>query len=297
MSSSDEDSCDGSCGSCAERSTCEDPAARDDTSIRLGRIKHKIVVGSGKGGVGKSTVTVNLAAALKRMGYRVGILDADITGPNIPKLLGIEGHRLTAGSDGIEPASAGGIKAVSMALLLESQDSAVVWRGPMKMAALKQFISEVNWGDLDFLLVDLPPGTGDEPISVVQIIPDLDGAVIVTTPQEVALLDSRKAINMFRMMNVPVLGIVENMSGLLCPHCNEVIEVFNRGGGEQAAKELGVDFLGAIPLDIEIGKLGDQGLAFESLGTDAGEAFRKIVSGVMKRIREPVAVPAQGRNL
>jgi ATP-binding protein involved in chromosome partitioning len=286
MSSSDEDSCDGSCSSCAERSTCDDLGAQDNTSIRLGRIKHKIVVGSGKGGVGKSTVTVNLAAALKRRGYSVGILDADITGPNIPKLLGIEGHRLTPSSEGIEPASAGGIKTVSMALLLDSQDSAVVWRGPMKMAALKQFISDVNWGDLDFLLVDLPPGTGDEPISVVQLIPDLDGAVIVTTPQEVALLDSRKAINMFQMMKVPVLGIVENMSGLRCPHCSEVIEVFNRGGGERAAKEMGVDFLGAIPLDIEIGKLGDQGVAFEGRGTDAGDAFEKVVVGIVQKIQK-----------
>lgn len=286
MSSPNKSSCDGSCNSCSERNSCKDARAQDDTSIRLSRIKHKIVVGSGKGGVGKSTVTINLATALKRRGYSVGIMDADITGPNIPKLLGIEGHRLTASSEGIEPANAGGIKAVSMALVLESQDSAVVWRGPMKMAALKQFISEVNWGDLDFLLVDLPPGTGDEPISVVQLIPNLDGAVIVTTPQEVALLDSRKAINMFRMMDVPILGVVENMSGLICPHCKEVIEVFNRGGGELAAKEMGVDFLGAIPLDIEIGRLGDRGLAFEGRATDAGEAFEKVVSRIMQKVQK-----------
>jgi ATP-binding protein involved in chromosome partitioning len=283
MSGSNESGCDGSCDSCAERGTCTDPKAQDKTPARMGRIKHKIVVGSGKGGVGKSTVTVNLAVALKRRGYDVGILDADITGPNIPKLMGIEDQHLTSGPEGIEPADAGGIKIVSMALLLESQDSAVVWRGPMKMAAIKQFISDVNWGDLDFLLVDLPPGTSDEPISVIQLVPELEGAIIVTTPQEVALLDSRKAVNMFLMMKVPLLGIIENMSGLRCPHCGEVIEVFKKGGGEKAARELGTDFLGAIPLDAEIGTLGDQGVTFTGQGTEAGCAFEKIASRIMER--------------
>ena len=287
-----EHSRDGSCDSCDERDRCEDPKAQDNVSIQIEKIKHKIVVGSGKGGVGKSTLTVNLAAALKRKGFSVGILDSDITGPNIPTLLGLEGHRLTASSNGIEPVNAGGIKVVSMGLLLENQDSAVVWRGPMKMAAIKQFISEVNWGDLDFLLVDLPPGTGDEPISVVQLIPNLDGTVVVTTPQEVALLDSRKAINMFRMMKVPVIGIVENMSGLICPHCNQVIDVFNRGGGERTAKELEINFLGAIPLDIEIGKLGDEGVAFDGRRTDAGEALEKIVTGIIQKIQKPELIPA-----
>jgi len=250
----------------------------------MGRIKHKIVVGSGKGGVGKSTVAVNLAIALKHRGYRVGILDADITGPNIPKLIGIENQQITAGREGIEPANADGVKVISMALLLESRDSAVVWRGPMKMAALKQFLSEVNWGDLDFLLVDLPPGTSDEPISIVQLIPELDGAIIVTTPQEVALLDSRKSVNMFLMMDVPVLGIVENMSGMRCPHCGEVIDVFNKGDVERAAKELGVEFLGSIPLDTEIGRLGDKGVAFEGRDTEAGKAFDRIVSKITQMV-------------
>ena len=251
----------------------------------MARIKHKIVIGSGKGGVGKSTIAVNLAVALQARGFKVGILDADITGPDIPKLLGIEDFRLMAGPEGLEPADARGLKAISMALLLKSRDSAVVWRGPMKMAALKQFVSDVNWGDLDFLLVDLPPGTSDEPISAVQLIPDLDGAIIVTTPQDVALLDSRKAVNMFLMMNVRVLGIVENMSGLRCPHCGEIIEVFKTGGGEKAARELDVDFLGTIPLDPEIGRLGDMGVAFEGQKTDAGEAFEKIVSEILQKLQ------------
>jgi Mrp family chromosome partitioning ATPase len=184
--------------------------------------------------------------------------------------------------EGLEPADANGIKAVSMALLLKSPDSPVVWRGPMKMAALKQFVSEVNWGDLDFLLVDLPPGTSDEPISISQLIPGLDGIVIVTTPQEVALLDSRKAVNMFLMMDVPMLGIIENMSGLICPHCGGRIEVFKTGGGEKAAGELNVPFLGAIPLDAEIGRLGDLGIAFEGKRTPAAEAFEGIVSRILQ---------------
>jgi len=249
------------------------------------RIKHKIVIGSGKGGVGKSTVAVNLAAALQARGFKVGILDADITGPDIPKLLGIEDLRLMAGPEGLEPADARGLKVISMALLLESRDSAVVWRGPMKMAALKQFVSDVNWGDLDFLLVDLPPGTSDEPISAVQLITDLDGAIIVTTPQDVALLDSRKAVNMFLMMDVPVLGIVENMSGFVCPHCGAKIEVFKVGGGERAAKELGVPFLGAIPLDVAIGRLSDLGQAFAGGKTPAAKAFDRIVEAVLLELR------------
>jgi len=248
------------------------------------RIKHKIVIGSGKGGVGKSTVTVNLAATLQSRGFKVGILDADITGPNIPKLLGIEDQKMMAGPEGLEPADAAGIKAVSMALLLKSRDSPVVWRGPMKMSALKQFVSDVHWGDLDFLLVDLPPGTSDEPISVAQLVSGLDGVIIVTTPQEVALLDSRKAVNMFLMMNVKVLGIVENMSGLICPHCGEKIEVFKTGGGEKAAEELEVPFLGGIPLDAEIGRLGDMGKTFTENKTSAAKAFDKVVDAVLARL-------------
>jgi ATP-binding protein involved in chromosome partitioning len=276
-----EKSCDGSCDSCDERNTCDDPGAREVTD-RMARIRYKIIVGSGKGGVGKSTVSANLAVALKRRGYRVGLLDADITGPDIPKLLGIEDVRLLSGPDGIEPADAEGIKVISMALLLRDRNSAVVWRGPMKMAAIKQFISDVNWGDLDFLIVDLPPGTSDEPLSVVQLIPDLSGAIVVTTPQEVALLDSRKAVNMFQTMKVPMLGIIENMSGLVCPHCGERIEIFKSGGGKRAAEELGVNFLGAIPLDPEVGSLADQGIAFAGRETMVQEAFDEIVSGIVE---------------
>ena len=249
---------------------------------RMARIKHKIIIASGKGGVGKSTVSVNLARALQMKGMRVGILDADITGPDIPKLLGIEEAKLTQGQEGIEPAQAGGIKAASMALILSSRDSPVVWRGPMKMAAIKQFIQDVSWGDLDFLLIDLPPGTSDEPLSVVQLIPELAGAIIVTTPQEVALLDSRKAVNMVKAMKLPVLGIMENMSGLICPHCGESISVFGAGGGERMAEEMDVPFLGAIPMDPGVCALGDSGSTFVQSETKAGGSFNRIVERLLE---------------
>ncbi|MCQ8903002.1 MAG: Mrp/NBP35 family ATP-binding protein [Methanothrix sp.] len=263
----------------------DSPASGEKEDDRLKKIRHKIVIGSGKGGVGKSTVTANMAISFKRRGYSVGILDADITGPDIPKLLGIEEKRLTASDEGIEPADSMGIKVVSMALLLESRDSAVVWRGPMKMAALKQFVFDVNWGELDFLLVDLPPGTSDEPISVVQLLSGMDGAIVVTTPQDVALLDSRKAVNMFLMMGVRVLGIIENMSGFRCPNCGTVVNIFSRGGGERAARELGVDFLGSLPLDPRIVSVSDMGKSFIENG-DIGEAFEKIVDRLLEKLSE-----------
>lgn len=279
------------CDTCAQKGSCKDQKKgqnndKECTLERMAKVKHKILIASGKGGVGKSTVSVNLAKALKIRGYRVGLLDADITGPNIPKLLGIEDQRMERGPDGIIPGNAGGIKVASMALVLSSKDSAVVWRGPMKMAAIKQFIQDVDWGDLDFLLVDLPPGTSDEPLSVVQLIPDLAGAVIVTTPQEVSLLDSRKAVNMIKGMKVPVLGIVENMSGLCCPHCGETINIFSTGGGKRTAEEMDVPFLGAVPIDPEVSALGDRGVTFVEKESPAGACFREIVDKLLEAIRE-----------
>ncbi|MDD1748984.1 MAG: Mrp/NBP35 family ATP-binding protein [Methanothrix sp.] len=258
----------------------------------MSRIKNKILVGSGKGGTGKSTIAVNLAVTLRRRGYRVGLLDADITGPDIPRLLGIEDIRLHSGPEGIEPADADGIKVVSMALLLDSRKSAAVWRGPRKAAAIKQFLSDVNWGDLDVFIVDLPPGTSDEPVSLVQLIPDLSGALVVTTPQGVALLDSRKAVTMFQEMGVPVLGLIENMSYLSCPWCGERIEIFKRGNGMAAARELGVDFLGSIPLDPEIGSLAEEGISFVGRGTGAQEAFDAIVSKVLEKLLPAIKMEA-----
>lgn len=283
--------CDSKCESCATRGTCTDPKKEMDeqmraVSARMGRIKNKIMIASGKGGVGKSTVAVNLARSLQSLGFRVGVLDADITGPSTAKLLGVEASRLSGGPEGIEPVDSKGLKVISMAFALSGTDSAVVWRGPMKMAAIKQFMSDVNWGDLDFLIIDLPPGTSDEPLSVVQLLPDLSGAVIVTTPQEVALLDSRKAVNMAKSMNVPLLGIVENMSGLRCPHCGEVLEIFKTGGGERAAEELGVPFLGAIPLDPEVAPLGDSGIAFVEKETAAKKSFEKVVDRLLDELKK-----------
>lgn len=273
------------CDSCAEKGSCQDQSTGKECTCavdRMARIKHKIIIASGKGGVGKSTVSVNLARALHSKGFGVGVLDADITGPDIPKLLGVEEQRLKQGREGIEPADAGGIKVASMALVLSSRDSPLVWRGPMKMAAIKQFVQDVNWGDLDFLLIDLPPGTSDEPLSVLQLIPDLAGAIIVTTPQEVSLLDSRKAVNMVKAMMLPVLGIVENMSGLVCPHCGETINVFCAGGGQRMAEEMDVPFLGAIPIDPQVCALGDAGVAFVEKETPAGGSFAGIVERLLK---------------
>lgn len=241
--------CDKTCDGCDARGSCTDEVK----CMRM--IKRKMLVGSGKGGVGKSTVAAYLAIWLAKRGYSVGLLDADITGPNIPKLLGIEDEHLTAGPDGIHPATAGSIKVVSMALILPTSGTSVAWRGPMKMAALKQFVSDVCWGDLDYLIVDLPPGTSDEPISLVQLMPDLDGVVVVTTPQEVAILDTMKSIDMFRKMNVRIIGMVENMSGLVCPHCGERIDAFGSGNGEVSARDMGVEFLGSVPVDPELSML------------------------------------------
>ena len=276
------------CDSCNLSDSCQEQDSETVCAAdRMARIKHKIIIASGKGGVGKSTVSVNLARALQIRGSSVGVLDADITGPSIPKLLGIEEQKMRRGPEGIEPADAGGIKVASMALLLPSKDSAVVWRGPMKMAAIKQFIQDVNWGDLDYLIIDLPPGTSDEPLSVLQLIPDLTGAIIVTTPQEVALLDSSKAVNMVRSMKLPVLGIVENMSGLFCPHCGKAVDIFSTGGGRRMAEEMNVPFLGAIPIDPEVCARGDRGATFTERETPAGSSFRKITDKLLAIIGRP----------
>jgi Mrp family chromosome partitioning ATPase len=251
---------------------------------KLFHIRHKIMVISGKGGVGKSTVACNLAAALALRGYQVGILDADIHGPNVPKMLGIDTQRLTGGQGGIEPVEVfRGFKAVSMGLLGQDPDEAIAWRGPRKHAAIRQLLADVNWGDLDFLFIDLPPGTGDEPLSVAQLIKNVDGALIVTTPQGVALLDSRKAVSFSRLMAVPVLGVVENMSGMVCPHCGGLIDLFKVGGGQDAARELGVPFLGRIPIDPLVVDKCDSGqlLMAESVESSAKEAFMHITQQLL----------------
>lgn len=229
---------------------------------KVQNIKHKIMVISNKGGVGKSTVALNLAYGLAEK-FKVGLLDVDLHGPNMAKMLGIEGQRLRSRGETLIPIEVSpNLKAMTIASILESPDSPIIWRGPLKMKAIKQFLEETDWGELDYLIIDSPPGTGDEPLSVAQLIPDMDGVIVVTTPQDLALLDSRKAVNFARELKVPVLGIIENMSGLICPHCGKEIDLFKKGGGEKAAQELGVPFLGRIPIEPSMVDSGDEGKPF-----------------------------------
>ena len=253
-----EANCDENCTPCSQGPSTHAPKGLPPRSKI--DVKHVILVLSGKGGVGKSTVSVNLASALSAHGRMVGLLDLDIHGPNIPKMLGIEDQRPSVLAKVLEPVHVTGKLAVmSMAFLLPDTSTPVVWRGPMKMAVIQQFLDEVNWGSLDYLVVDLPPGTGDEALTIAQLAPNLRGAVIVTTPQDVAVLDAVKAIKFIEKLEIPVIGIIENMSGMICPHCGDTIDLFGRGGGEKAAQELGVPYLGSIPLDPEMVKAGDEG--------------------------------------
>jgi ATP-binding protein involved in chromosome partitioning len=251
---------------------------------RIGRI---FLVMSGKGGVGKSSVAINLAAALAGRGYRVGLLDVDLHGPSTIKMLGLEGERAAADGADLLPIPYGeNLKVVSMASFLENPDTAVIWRGPLKISAIRQFISDVRWGDLDFLLVDSPPGTGDEPLTVAQVIPRAQG-IIVTTPQEVALLDIRKSITFCRQVGMTVFGIIENMSGLLCPHCGQRIDLFSIGGGERTAREMGVPFLGAIPFQPEMVSASDQGRPYVQPGADGEGPFAPIVDLIVSKGENP----------
>ncbi len=255
---------------------------------QMKRIRHKVMVLSGKGGVGKSTVAANIAVALALEGKAVGLLDVDFHGPSIPKLLNIESPPPMTQGGKLSPAVYGeNLKVVSLGFLLPEKDSAVIWRGPLKMGVIKQLLADVDWGDLDYLIIDFPPGTGDEPLSVAQLIPDSSGAVIVTTPQELSLSDVRKSIDFCRKVKVPVLGVIENMSGFVCPHCKNVIDIFKKGGGETMAKAMGVPFLARIPIDPRIVEASDSGRPFvyHYGGTEAAAAFQPVI-GMLLDLKE-----------
>jgi Mrp family chromosome partitioning ATPase len=226
-------------------------------------IAHKFLVLSGKGGVGKSTIAVNLAVWLSMQGKIVGLLDIDIHGPSIPKLLNLDDKSIEAEGDKIKPILYNNtLKVMSIGFLLPDESNAVIWRGPMKHNLIKQFTTDVDWGRLDFLVVDCPPGTGDEPLSIVQLLGNADGAVIVTTPQQLSIIDVKKCITFCRQLNLPVLGVVENMSGFVCPHCNKRTDIFKSSGGEQMTRDFNVPFLGSIPLDADLVDACDSGEPF-----------------------------------
>ena len=227
---------------------------------RMAQIKHKMIVMSGKGGVGKSTVAAYLATSLARRGKAVGLLDTDIHGPSIPKMLGIEDKRIGLMNDTVIPAIVSeNLKVMSIAFLLQSRQDAVIWRGPLKMGIIEEFLANVDWGPLDYLIIDSPPGTGDEPLSVCQLIPGLDGAVVVATPQEIALADVEKSIGFCGQVKIPIVGVIENMSGFVCPHCGESVDIFKTGGAERLARTMGVRFLGRLPMVPEVVDACDRG--------------------------------------
>jgi len=257
---------------------------------RMSRVKHKIAVISGKGGVGKSLVTVNLATALavNNKDRRVAILDADLTGPCVPKMMGLKGQRLDVGPVGIAPVKGPeGVGVVSMDFLLPTDDSPVIWRGPLKMGAIRQFLGEVAWGPLDYLLVDLPPGTGDESLSILQLLPEMDGVIIVTIPSEVSQAVVKKAVTFARKMEVPVFGVIENMAGLVCPHCGETINVFSEGGGARVAEEMEVELLGSIPIDPRVSTDSDEGTPFILRHPDspAAKSFMDLVKKIEEKVK------------
>ncbi len=255
----------------------------------LAAIKHKIIVLSGKGGVGKSTTAANLALALSLSGKTVGLLDIDFHGPSIPKILGLEGQKPAQENGKIVPLGfADNLKVMSLGLLLDGGDDAVIWRGPMKMGAIKQLLKDVKWGPLDYLIVDSPPGTGDEPLSVVQILKNPTGAVVVTQPQDLSVADVRRSVRFCEKLDLPVLGIIENMSGFICPHCRKRVDVFKSGGGEKLAKDMNVNFLGKIPLDPGIVEAGDSGkpFAYFQSKTETGTLFDDIMEKIVQRVED-----------
>ncbi len=265
------------------------PGQQTQPKLPIAGVKNLIAVGSGKGGVGKTTVSVNLAIALAKLGYSVGLMDADVYGPNVPLMMG-ENQTPSAIGERIQPLEQYGVKLMSMGFL-NPGDKPLVWRGPMLHSVIQQFLRGVDWGELDYLVIDLPPGTGDVQLSLVQTAP-ITGAVIVTTPSDVSLEDARKAVHMFEQVRVPLLGIVENMSYLQCPHCSERIDVFSTGGGRRTAQQMGVRFLGALPLDPQVRIGGDTGRPVATYGPDDARAkdFYELAALVVMNAREAANV-------
>jgi ATP-binding protein involved in chromosome partitioning len=257
-------------------------------------IENIVAIGSGKGGVGKTTISVNLAVALARMGHKVGLLDADVYGPNVPLMMGTSAQPKMASENRIEPLEQFGVRMISVGLL-NPGDQPVIWRGPMLHQLVRQFLQQVVWGELEYLIVDLPPGTGDVAISLIQTVP-LTGAVVVTTPSDVSLQDARKAVGMFRQLKVDILGMVENMSYFVCPHCKNEIDVFSKGGGERTAKQFDLSFLGRVELDPDIRKAGDTGKPMALQGEDSPHArsLYDFARQVIDRVAETNAASAGG---
>jgi Mrp family chromosome partitioning ATPase len=265
------------------------PMNEQDEAVKgaLGKIRHKLVVMSGKGGVGKTSIAVNLAIALSRKGRKTGIMDVDLHGPDVPRMLGLTGLLDINQNRKLEPMKySEHLSAVSIESLSPNKDDAIVWRGPIKFSAIKQFIGYVEWGNLEYLIIDSPPGTGDEPLTVAQTIPDAK-AIIVTTPQEVALADVRKSINFCKTVKMSIFGLVENMSGLACPHCGEMLSLFGSGGGEKTALQMGVPFLGKIPFDPRMVDCGDAGVSYQELHQDSvvTRAFSDLADKVVDRLK------------
>lgn len=276
---------------CTSQAGGQDVAARqkqedDAIKVSLAKIKHKIFILSGKGGVGKSSVSANLAATLSKKGYKTGLMDVDVHGPSIAHMLGLTELLEISKDQLLIPKQVNeNLKVISVQALMQDKDQAIIWRGPAKTGMIKQFISSVDWGELDFLIIDAPPGTGDEPLTVVQNIPEALG-VIVTTPQEVALADIRKSISFCKTVHLKTLGIVENMAGFKCPHCNEPIDLFSSGGGKKTATASGLTFLGSLPFDTRVVDSGDSGIPmmFQDKETDFTKAFNTIVENIIKQL-------------
>ncbi|SDN32501.1 Chromosome partitioning ATPase, Mrp family, contains Fe-S cluster [Desulfonauticus submarinus] len=273
------------CKSCEQKESCDKETCQKEEEQKLkkslSRIKHKLVILSGKGGVGKSTIAVNLAVGLALKGKKVGLLDVDVHGPSIPRLLSLKGNPPHIEENYIDPVPwSKNLFVMSLGFLIPSEKEAVIWRGPIKMGLIKQFLRDVAWGDLDFLVVDCPPGTGDEPLSVMQLLGTSAYGIVVTTPQQVAIDDVRRSITFCKQLGNPVLGIVENMSGFICPKCKERTDIFLSGGGQQLAQEFNVPFLAKIPLDPEIVRAGEEGYVYVKTHPDSEPAkeINKIVA-------------------